>query len=76
MGEPIRIVPGDRLLRLREVEAKTGIGSTTIYRFMPEGKFPYPVRLGEGSVRWRESDIDRWIAELPSAAPEDRASAA
>lgn len=59
----------DRLLRLREVIACTGMGKSTIYRKIKEGLFPAPVSVGGQSVRWRESDIDRWMqALMPRAA--------
>ena len=47
----------ERLLRRREVEKITGIGRSSIYRLMQEGKFPRPVRIGPAAVRWRASDI-------------------
>ncbi len=55
---------GERLLRLRDVKVKTSLGTTTIYRMMADGEFPQPLRLGTGTVRWRESKIDQWISEL------------
>lgn len=59
----------DRLLRLREVIARTGMGKSTIYRKIKKGLFPAPVSVGGQSVRWRESDIDRWMqALMPRAA--------
>lgn len=67
---------GERLLRLKEVEQKAGIGSTTIYRKMAEGTFPQPLTLGKGTVRWKESRIDEWIASLaekPKAQPKKSA---
>lgn len=50
-----------RLLRLRDVKAKVGFSQATIYRWMSEGTFPRPLKVGHGSA-WRESDIDAWIA--------------
>jgi prophage regulatory protein len=55
---------GERLLRLRDVEQKTGLSSTTIYRKMTEGSFPRPLQLGPGSVRWRETKVEAWIDGL------------
>lgn len=54
----------DRLLRLREVIAKTGMGKSTIYRKIAQGLFPTPVSVGGQSVRWRESDIKNWMEAL------------
>ena len=61
------IVPGDRLLTVQEVQAQTTLHPATIYRRIGKGTFPAPLRLGEQTVRWRQSDVDRWIADLPVA---------
>ena len=57
----------ERLLKLREVQKITTLGSTTIYRMMDEGRFPRPIRLGPGTVRWRWSAVEQWIDNLPTA---------
>lgn len=50
-----------RLIRLKEVQHRVGLGRSTIYRWMAEGKFPKPVHLGGCSVAWAESEIEEWI---------------
>jgi prophage regulatory protein len=57
----------ERLLRLRDVKEKTGLGSSTIYRRMADGTFPIPRSLGPNTVRWLQSEIDAWIRSLPSS---------
>ena len=47
----------DRLLNKWEVEERTSLDITTIYREMKAGTFPQPVRVGRRRVAWRESDI-------------------
>ena len=54
--KPIR-----RFIRLKEVQHRTGLGRSTIYRWMDEGRFPKPVRLGARSVAWIEHEIDEWL---------------
>lgn len=61
---------GDRLLRLRDVKEKTGLGSSTIYRYIQTGAFPAPVKIGGFTARWRESQVDAWIEALPRLRPE------
>ncbi len=51
-----------RLIRLPEVQHRVGLGRSTIYRWMAEGKFPKPVQLGGYSVAWAEDEIEGWIA--------------
>jgi len=50
-----------RLIRLPEVQHRVGLGRSTIYRWMAEGKFPKPVQLGGYTVAWADADIDEWI---------------
>ncbi|KWV94503.1 hypothetical protein ASS64_09360 [Erythrobacter sp. AP23] len=50
-----------RVLRIKEVRHKTGLGRSTIYRWMDEGRFPKPVHLGARSVAWIEHEIDQWL---------------
>ena len=52
-----------RLIRLPEVQQRVGLGRSTIYRWMSEGKFPKPVQLGGYAVAWAEEEIETWIAE-------------
>lgn len=71
MIEPARtslFSPGERLLRLGEVREKTSLGATTIWRYVQTEGFPAPIRLGPNCSRWKESEIDAWIASLPRAA--------
>ena len=52
-----------RLIRLPEVQHRVGLGRSTIYRWMAEGKFPKPVQLGGYSVAWAEEQIEKWVLE-------------
>lgn len=57
----------DRMLRRGEVEQRTGMSRSTIYRLMREGDFPLPHRIGQRAVRWRESELETWLASRPLA---------
>ncbi|MCC7000883.1 MAG: AlpA family transcriptional regulator [Gemmatimonadaceae bacterium] len=54
--------PGSTILRLRNVQARTGLARSTIYQRMKCGEFPVQISLGPRSVGWLESDIEAWIA--------------
>jgi len=56
------------LLKSSEICEKVGVTKSCIYRWINEGKFPRPLKLSPTCVRWRESDIIRWLkeAEVPS----------
>lgn len=56
-----------RILRIRQVQERTGLGRSTIYdrldrrsrRF--DEAFPKPVKIGISAVGWLEADVERWI---------------
>ncbi len=50
-----------RLVRLKEVIDCTGLGRSTIYKYIAEGTFPKPVSLGDRCVGWVESEVHDWI---------------
>ena len=55
----------ERLLRRREVEELTGLSRASIYRLMGSEEFPRPVRVSATAVRWKASDITKWIESRP-----------
>ncbi|MGC2458727.1 MAG: AlpA family transcriptional regulator [Gallionellaceae bacterium] len=54
----------DFLLRRKEVEKLSGMSRASLYRLIKAGKFPRPVSIGTGSVRWRQSDVIAWQSSL------------
>ena len=50
-----------RILRRRQVEERTGLSRSTIYRRMQAGTFPPAVPLGGRLVGWRTADIERFL---------------
>lgn len=51
------------LIDVRAVAHLTGLSVRTIWRFQDGGIVPRGLKLGSSAVRWRRSDIDRWIAD-------------
>ena len=60
---PVRV----RILRLPEVQRRTGLSRSTIYVRLDQGRFPKPVSLGARAVGWIESEVDEWIREQIAA---------
>ena len=54
---------GESLLRLPDVEARTGLKKSAIYAGMKNRTFPACLKLGPRASAWPSSDIDAWIAE-------------
>ncbi|OAI28301.1 DNA-binding protein [Methylosinus sp. R-45379] len=53
----------DRIIRLNTVLSRTGLSRSTIYRKIAEGTFPPQIKISTNGAGWKESDIDRWIAD-------------
>lgn len=53
----------DRIVRLKTVLARTGLSRSTLYRKIREGTFPQQVRISIHGAGWRESVVNRWIAD-------------
>ena len=64
----------EQYLSIREVIAVLRVSRSTLWRWVKQGLFPKPVRLGPKAVRWRESDIAAWNRER--AATEAKTDAA
>jgi len=54
----------DYLIPRKTVEQLSGLSRATIYRLIKAGKFPRPLSIGTGSVRWRQSDVIAWQQSL------------
>ncbi|MDH0201133.1 MULTISPECIES: AlpA family transcriptional regulator [Comamonas] len=50
-----------RIIRLNEVINRTGLGKTSLYKFIKAKTFPQPIALGERAVGWVEAEVDQWI---------------
>src|SRR4029453_6678788 len=54
--------PPARLLRCREVCARTGLSRTTLWRLECRGQFPSRRQLATNTVGWLEAEVEGWIA--------------
>ena len=54
----------NRLIRMKELRQLLGLGHSTLYKMIGEGRFPRPVRLGERAVAWRLADVEAWQRTL------------
>jgi prophage regulatory protein len=55
----------ERFVRIRELRTLTGLGRSTIHRYMNAGKFPRSFHLYGSSklAVWRYSEVAAWIAD-------------
>jgi prophage regulatory protein len=50
-----------RILRLPEVESRTGLKRDSVYRLAKLGQFPRPFKISAWASGWLESEIDAYI---------------
>ena len=75
MSQTPALPPNERrILRLEEVEAKSGFKRAHIYALMRKRQFPQALRLGVRAVGWDSIEIDQWIQHRRKVviAPVDR----
>lgn len=53
------------LLPMKEVKARVGLSTATVYRLMQRGTFPRPRKVGTKSL-WRSDEIEAWIMARPA----------
>jgi prophage regulatory protein len=62
-----------RILRLKQLTERIGLGRSTIYDRMDsqspryDATFPKPIKLGAAAIGWIDSEITTWIEQRMSA---------
>jgi prophage regulatory protein len=51
----------ETLLRLRDVESRTGLRRSHLYGLAQRGEFPKPLKLGNRASAWVAGEVDAWI---------------
>ncbi|HHK0662481.1 TPA: helix-turn-helix transcriptional regulator [Pseudomonas aeruginosa] len=55
-----------KVIRLQQVMEMTGLGRSTVYKYVSDNWFPKPIPLGGRSVGWLESEVNEWILDRVS----------
>ncbi len=55
------VLKNEQLLTADEVCEITTLSRQTLWRHTRAGKFPAPVKFGDRIIRWRASDIERFL---------------
>nr|BDD47124.1 transcriptional regulator [Saccharospirillaceae bacterium] len=53
----------ERLMRVREVCAATGLSHSVLYDRMKNGEFPKSIPLGGRAVAWSSVEVNAWIQQ-------------
>lgn len=49
------------LIRLPEVQRRTGYSKAWIYRLISQKRFPSTIKIGSRAIAFVESEIDEWV---------------
>lgn len=52
-----------KLIRLTQVMECTGLARSTVYKFIAQGDFPKPVKLGVRVAAWVEAEVLAWMED-------------
>lgn len=55
------VIPRDRILRLPQVEALTGLKKSTLYSLAKAGQFPRQIHIHRRLTGWSEAAVLTWI---------------
>ena len=58
-AEPSKRQP--EYLRTKDVCAHFGFSPSTLYLYVKQCGFPSPIKVGVRAVRWRYSEVEKWI---------------
>lgn len=51
----------NKIVRLKQAISATGLSRSSIYLYINAGTFPKPIKLGERSIGFLESELNEWI---------------
>jgi len=51
------------LIRLPEVQRRTGYSKAWIYRLLKDNSFPKSVKIGSRAIAFVESEVEEWISQ-------------
>lgn len=59
---------GEVFLDVADMQARYGVGRSTVWAWAARADFPKPIRLSEKCTRWRLSDLVAWEARRAAEA--------
>lgn len=65
----------DSLLTAIQVKNLIGRSMSTLYRWVSDGRFPKPLKIGPSAIGWRASDYLKWLDNPTEWYKENRRSA-
>lgn len=54
------VITDDPIMVMTEITAASRLSRWTIIRKIKAGTFPAPLRLSEGRIGWKKSEVEKW----------------
>jgi prophage regulatory protein len=61
--EPPAVLQGDGLIRVAELAPLLAVAPATLWRWVKDGEFPPPMKIGRSTTAWNKGDVREWLAQ-------------
>ena len=51
----------NELLKVRDIQARLGIGRSAVYALIHEPSFPAPIAINSRTLRWEITEFEQWL---------------
>jgi len=56
----------NNLLSINQVCEKVNRSRVTLWKWVKDGQFPKPLKIGNRTLGWKEADFNHWLQEQAS----------
>ena len=57
----------NELLKVRDIQARLGIGRSAVYALIHEPTFPAPIAINSRNLRWEVTEFEHWLLSRKSS---------
>ena len=57
----------NELLKVKDIQARLGIGRSAVYALIHEPSFPVPIVINSRTLRWEISEFEQWLISRKSS---------
>ena len=57
----------NELLKVRDIQARLGIGRSAVYALIHEPSFPAPIAINSRILRWEVTEFEQWLLSRKSS---------
>ena len=56
----------NELLKVKDIQARLGIGRSAVYALIHEPSFPAPISINSRTLRWEVTEFEQWLLSRKS----------